>query len=71
MLILIIVMYIWGIVFLLNQKEGFVSGNCPTTLIKDGKHILIYDPTKAKVPGVNPIQMKDTRSILNGREQVI
>ena len=59
MLIIIILMYIWGIVFLLNQKEGFVSGNCPTTLIKDGKHILIYDPTKAKVPGVNPIQMKD------------
>jgi len=53
-------MYIWGIVFLLNQSsEGFVSGNCPTTLIKDGKHILIYDPTKAKVPGVNPMQMKD------------
>jgi hypothetical protein len=59
MLIIIILMYIWGIVFLLNQKEGFVSGTCPTTLIKDGNHILIYDPTKAKVPGVNPIQMKD------------
>ena len=59
MLIIIILMYIWGILFLLNQKEGFVSGTCPTTLIKDGNHILIYDPTKAKVPGVNPIQMKD------------
>jgi hypothetical protein len=60
MVIIIILMYIWGIVFLLNQKkEGFVSGSCPTTLIKDGAHILIYDPRKARVPGVNPIQMKD------------
>lgn len=59
LLIIIIIMFIWGIVFLINQyREGFVSGNCPTTLIKDGKHILLYDPTKAKVPGVNPIQMK-------------
>ena len=60
MLIIIILMFIWGIFFLINQEtEGFVSGNCPTTLIKDGNHILLYDPTKAKVPGVNPVQMKD------------
>jgi len=60
MLIIIILMFIWGIVFLINQDtEGFVSGNCPTTLIKDGNHILLYDPTKTRVPGVNPVQMKD------------
>lgn len=35
--------------------EGFVSGQCPTTLIKQGGQILLYNPDMAKVPGVNPI----------------
>lgn len=35
--------------------EGFVSGQCPTTLVKKGNQILLYTPEKAKVPGVNPI----------------
>tara|TARA_B100001142_G_C14324623_1_gene651758 strand:- start:920 stop:1429 length:510 start_codon:yes stop_codon:yes gene_type:complete len=38
--------------------EGFVSGQCPTTLIKKGNQILLYNPDMAKVPGVNPIMFK-------------
>lgn len=41
------------------NKESFIDGNCPTTMIKDGDRILIYDPKKAKVPGVNPIIMNN------------
>ena len=38
-----------------KSYEGFVSGQCPTTLIKDGDKILLYNPDMVKVPGVNPI----------------
>ena len=38
-----------------QAKEGFVSNQCPTTLIKEGNQILLYNPNLAKVPGVNPI----------------
>ena len=38
--------------------ESFVSGQCPTTLIKKGDQILLYNPEMAKVPGVNPIIFK-------------
>ena len=37
-------------------KESF-GNECPTTLIKDGEQILAYNPTLAKIPGVNPIKM--------------
>lgn len=37
-------------------KETF-GNECPTTLIKDGNQILVYNPTLAKIPGVNPIKM--------------
>lgn len=37
------------------KKEGFVSSNCPKTMIKDGSKILLLDEEKAKIPGVNPI----------------
>ena len=54
------VMVIWGLIFVSKQpvEETFISGECPTTLIKDGNYYLVYDPTKAKIPGVNPIQLK-------------
>jgi len=56
-LFLILILFIWGIYFLVQQPiEPFVSGKCPTTLIKDGQYIYLYDPSMAKVPGVNPIQ---------------
>lgn len=38
-----------------NNKEGFVSNQCPTTMIKKGNQIILYNPQLAKVPGVNPI----------------
>ena len=41
--------------------EGFVSGNCPTTLIKKGNQILLYNPEMAKVPGVNPVVLESLK----------
>lgn len=40
-----------------NPKESFVSGQCPTTIIKDGQKFLLYNPEMDHVPGVNPIQL--------------
>ena len=54
-------MFIWGLLFVIRQPiepEPFVGDNCQTTLIKDGNNILLYDSTKATVPGVNPIKLK-------------
>lgn len=59
-LFLILILFLWGIYFMVQQPiEPFVSGKCPTTLIKDGQFIYLYDPSMAKVPGVNPIQFKN------------
>jgi len=59
-LFLILLLFLWGLYFLTeSQPEPFVSGKCPTTLIKDGHFIYMYDPSMAKVPGVNPIQFKN------------
>lgn len=41
-----------------NNKEGFVSGQCPTTMIKNGQEIILYNPKMARIPGVNPLKMK-------------
>ena len=55
----ILILFGWGIYFLVQRPvEPFVSGKCPTTLIKDGNQYYIYDPSMAKVPGINPIQFK-------------
>lgn len=37
--------------------ESFVSGSCPTTMIKQGGKIMLYNPKLAKIPGVNPLTM--------------
>lgn len=47
---------------ILNQMkvvpyEPFVSGSCPTTMIKKGGKIMLYNPDMAKIPGVNPLIM--------------
>jgi hypothetical protein len=42
-------------------SEPFVSGQCPTQLIKKGTQLLLYNPDLAKVPGVNPIVLKDLK----------
>jgi len=60
--IVILFLFLWGGFFVMQtgkSQESFVSGKCPTTLIKDGNHIFLYDPSMAKVPGVNPIRFKD------------
>ncbi len=57
-IVVVFLLYVWGIFFLMSQpKEPFVSGQCPTTLIKDGQNMYLYDPSMAKVPGVNPIRL--------------
>lgn len=40
-----------------KTNESFVSGNCPTTMIKKGGKIMLYNPELAKIPGVNPLIM--------------
>ena len=56
--LLIIALFVFGIYFLYTRpSEPFVSGQCPTTLIKDGNEFLVYNPDYAGVPGVNPIKM--------------
>ncbi len=55
-------MFIWGLLFVTKQPlepETFVGDNCQTTLIKDGNSILLFDSTKATIPGVNPIKLKN------------
>lgn len=42
-------------------KEGFVSNMCPTTMIKRGNKIMLYNPELAKVPGVNPIVLSSLK----------
>ena len=56
--IFILCMFAFGIYFLYSRPiESFVAGQCPTTLIKDGENILVYNPNYASVPGVNPMKM--------------
>ena len=56
--LLIIALFIFGLYFLYSRPtEPFVSGQCPTTLIKDGDDFLVYNPEYPGVPGVNPIKM--------------
>jgi uncharacterized short protein YbdD (DUF466 family) len=54
-------MIIYGVYFISKPRnelnESFVSSTCPTTMIKDGDTILLYNPNYPKIPGVNPIQM--------------
>jgi hypothetical protein len=58
--VLIVFLFLFGIYFMMNNpKEPFVTGQCPTTMIKDGSKILLYNPEYAHVPGVNPLEMKD------------
>lgn len=44
-----------------SKTEGFTSGKCPTTMIKRGDQILLYNPNYVKVPGVNPIVLKSLK----------
>lgn len=44
-----------------KNQESFVSGNCPTTMIKKGDKIMLYNPELAKIPGVNPLIMNSLK----------
>lgn len=44
-----------------SKKEGFVSNQCPTTMIKKGNQIYLYNPKLAKIPGVNPIVLSSLK----------
>jgi len=56
-----IILFILGICFMAGGAytvdEPFISGQCPTTMIKNGESIMIYNPKLAKIPGVNPLMM--------------
>ena len=57
-IISIVVLFLW-----FRHIEPFTNENtnskCPTHLINNGDKLLLYNPTLAKVPGVNPIQFND------------
>ena len=59
LLLFIFLMFIYGIYFIAKPRnESFISSECPSTMIKDGNKILLYNPKYPKVPGVNPIQLE-------------
>ena len=39
--------------------EGFSSSDCPNVLIQEGKFIYLYNSSKAKIPGVNPLRFNN------------
>lgn len=61
LLIILVFIHISNMMLKMNKTEGFVSGQCPTTIIKKGNQILLYNPDMAKIPGVNPIVLKDLK----------
>lgn len=57
-LLFVFLMFIYGIYFIAKPRnESFISTECPSTMIKDGNKILLYNPKYPRVPGVNPIQL--------------
>jgi hypothetical protein len=44
-----------------KEKEGFTSGQCPSIMIKRDDQILLYNPKYMKIPGVNPIVLKNLK----------
>ena len=53
-IISIVILFLW-----FRHIEPFTNSKCPTHLINDGDKLLLYNPTLAKVPGVNPIQFNN------------
>lgn len=43
-----------------TSKENFTSKTqCPDILVKEGKHLVLYNTRLAKIPGINPIKFND------------
>ena len=59
MLVILSVILFIIIFYFFKYKENFTCNQCPTTLLKDGNKILLYNPNLAKIPGVNPIIFED------------
>jgi len=74
-ILLSVLLFIIGIIFITNDElknEPFVSGQCPTTMIKNGEHIMVYNPKMAKIPGVNPIlldNLEDYKEYVNWQKK--
>ena len=48
-IMLSLILFLMGIIFITNDElkaynESFVSGQCPTTMIKNGEQIMVYNP---------------------------
>ena len=75
-ILLSVLLFIIGIIFITNDElknEPFVSGQCPTTMIKNGEHIMVYNPKMAKIPGVNPIlldNLEDYKEYVNWQKKI-
>lgn len=54
--IIIILILIILFCYFFAYKENFNVNQCPTTLLKKGNEILLYNPNFAEIPGVNPIK---------------
>jgi hypothetical protein len=60
----VIVMFVWGALFISKQpieskRENFISNHCPTMMVRDGTSIYVFDPSKEKIAGVNPIKLNN------------
>ena len=60
-IISIVILFLWfrNIEPFTNSNPNSKMNACPTHLINDGDKLLLYNPTLAKVPGVNPIQFNN------------
>jgi hypothetical protein len=57
--IIIILILIILFCYFFAYKENFNVNQCPTTLLKSGDEILLYNPNLAEIPGVNPVKFHD------------
>jgi len=45
---------VWG-----GKKEGFTSNSCPNLLMQKGNQLLLFNNTKARIPGINPVRFNN------------
>jgi len=44
---------VWG------KKEGFANNSCPNLLMQKGNQLLLFNNTKARIPGINPVRFNN------------